>query len=264
MRIFDLDKPEEWTSLFHSFITPKFDRLVKSFEGIDERHEEYQDPFLRSQDVKYLGMGFVETVENEILELIKDQHVLAFHATRLVNTGTVRQQGLNALDCISHLKKVLDVYEQSDDLISKEISSKIKEFLMDGNLEGDISYRVGLCSFTTRRSNLSDGNLDSMFEIFGGEIVAEITDNRLGRKYENFYHPGRPCVVVAAIPFSWGLMGFSAKAAKFILHHVMESMNYKPPQSIPSLPDLMVKRSVPGELIKLVTRPEDLRVRNLE
>lgn len=189
-----------------------------------------------------------------IQQEMADRRIKIFHATRLLDFDSVRQEGLRPLNLdyqVATMRRAL--------LTARKFASEeeIDELLAKMNLEDDFRRgREGQVCATPLRRLLHDGGCAVFFEHWGGEAMQRLAQMASPKLESAIQSLGTPAVVTASIP-AFGCCIFSdSRLAPTMIALMLERAGMT--ERSWEAWDVIVKQPVPAEWIESVLPKDDV------
>lgn len=248
MFIYDLDRPGEWVSRFPDLAGQDPEQIRAEFAAFRDWD---LSPLLVRSETPRPPRPAMDTLTRAIQTDLQSSAFRAFHATRASRAESFRESGLRALDRQAQARALAGELPVGDPRI---------DIWQQWTPETDTrrsQFREGDCWLVPSRALLHDGDLDAIFNSFGGEFLSDILDDVL--RWKPGAAPGTPMVVVATIPFSWCAFA-PEQAPTYILHALMRARGYPLMDELPRLWDAQIARDIPPQMIEAVCPRDDPRV----
>lgn len=246
MFIYDFDHPDEWVHRFTAVVAPNAEAILSEIEARSIWDRDRSNPLRPPpKPASPATEGALSVISSDFAE----NAFRCFHATRLPTPNCILDEGLKALEFDKQLARV--EAENSGGAAAAPAQS-ISDLT---TLRGE---REGYCWLTPSREYLHNGDLDAMFDRFGGEAVAVVHGTReVWPDDQN----GEPTVVVAAIPTDWCYWA-PERGPRRILFEVMAHLGHPLRDAFAKFWDVEVSRDIPAEMIERVCGRDDARVAN--
>ncbi|MDX8437779.1 hypothetical protein RFN25_30720 [Mesorhizobium abyssinicae] len=188
-----------------------------------------------------------------ITPAMANRDLRAFHATRLVDFESIRENGLLRLNPerdILRLKAALAVHMSPSEVM--QVDAAVSKMI-----EADSHFvrREGAVWMTPLRRFLHNGGCEVFFESFGGKAVERIADYAGGKLGATLKQVGHPAVVVARFP-AYGWCRFTEhRLPQSMIELYLEDQGDWEPMDYSW--DIMIQRDIPREAIEAVVRSDD-------
>lgn len=247
---------------FSSWPEGVFDTISTSVDGlVDERHSLHQ--YHTSADRWHRPappQPIATRIESFVRESVCEGQLRVFHASRILDSNEIIENGLRALNLEERLDKISDIF-------SAHGLESLKDSLSDlRNRQSLHKYhnRVEQVWFTPLRRNLHDGGCDVFFENWGGEFVQRFLSSNLPEAELLIRELGRPVVVLARVPSAhWCRPDGDMRLVRTMVDLVIEAMG-KCRYTVTGW-DVMLNQDVPPSWIEAIVdrdSPDILDLRN--
>jgi hypothetical protein len=192
-----------------------------------------------------------------IENVMADRELLAFHATRLIESNEVQREGLLRLDLARHVARIkgqLEVAGAFDELA--QIDAAVKKMLKADN---SFINREGAVWATPNRASLHDGGCNVFFESYGGEAIKRVAGYAQGKLEQRLKLLGKPAVVIIRYPaYGWCEFTHRSLPQSMIKSYLRQESDW---ETMTCGWDIMIRRDVPPQNIVAVLPGEDVALR---
>ena len=243
----DLDKEQSWPSAIIAEVVPLLPSILRERQAttaFELSGDRWHNPALPTPSTK-AAYGIINRE-------MADRRIKIFHATRLLDFDTVRNEGLRPLDLGHQINTMRSVLLGAGLFASV---SEIDALIAMVNTNDDFFRgREGQVWATPVRRLLHDGGCDVFFDHWGGEAIQRLATMASRQLEIGIQSLGTPAVVTASIP-AFGCCMFSEWRLVPTMVGLMLERTGMTEKSWEAW-DVLVKRAIPAEWIESVLPKE--------